>query len=171
MVTHMTYIRVPDWLISYIEKNGDEIGPYTFSRTSSKEGTSQAVDLIGLPAEFVGIAEDAHGGGLTVALKYDGIIYRLQEDEIFTYAINEAEFVLAIQRDTRWEELAENMPALQPYWLGIILKTSMDDGRTLTLGFRGELHYSALVIRVKVKAGEMLVDALDRELLKVLEID
>ena len=171
MVTHMTYIRVPDWLVSFIEKNGNEAGPYTFSRTSSSESSIQSIDLTNLPEEFAGIAEDGQGEGLAVAVKYDGVVYRLQDGEVFTYAINEAEFIIALQRDTRWDELAENMPALQSYWLGIILKTTMDDGRVLTLGYRGELHYSALIVRANVKAGEMLVDALDRELLEVLDIE
>jgi hypothetical protein len=162
MRNNMADIKIPEWLEKYLDKNGNEVGPYTFGEN---------VEIVGLSGQFVGVAEDMNGDGLVVSKKYDGVIYRFQDGELTTFAINEAEFLVAVQRDARWEELAENMPALQPYWLGVVLKTKTDDGRTLTLGFRGELHYSAMVIRAQVKAGEMLIDALDRELLEVMEIE
>jgi hypothetical protein len=124
-----------------------------------------------IPAEFVVVAEDGAGGGLAVARVSDNILYRAEEGEIGVYALSEEELRLALYRDEAWEGLAENMPALRPYWLGIVLKAKREDGSELTLGFAGLQRQSALVIRGRVEADDVLTDALNRELAAALEID
>jgi hypothetical protein len=165
----MKTITLPSWLQEIIEVDGTEQGSYSFGRFH--DGEVEQVELAGLPKGFVGIASDAQDGGLAVTEPTDGVVYRLQEGEMDTFACDEEEFVLAIRRDIAWEELSENMPASQPFWLGIVLKTKLDDGRIMTLGFRGDARQSALVIRGRMEADDMLSDALNRELKETLGLD
>jgi hypothetical protein len=99
------------------------------------------------------------------------VIYRWRDGQISVFACDKEEYLVAIARETIWETLSENMPALQSYWLGIELKTITETGKELTLGFTGSARPSALVIRGRVEVGELLADALDRELTELLGIE
>jgi hypothetical protein len=98
------------------------------------------------------------------------VVYRLEEGEVGVYAVDEAEFLLAVRRDEAWEALSENMPASKPCWLGIVVKSKNDEGEELTLGFGGASRDAAMVIQGKMLTEEMLTDALNRELLQALEV-
>lgn len=157
----MTDIKIPDWLKKILDDSGLDQGIYSFG-----EGL---VELAGLPEEFVGIAE-CEGGGLALAKKGDGVVYRLAGGKIQVYAVDEKEFKLAMRRDEAWEELSENMPATRPFWLGIVLKTKNEAGEEMTLGFKGESRDSIMVVQGEMKQDEMLEDALNRELKSALMI-
>lgn len=153
---------IPHWLQVVLDTSGLEQGPFTFG-----EGVVVMDDL---PQEYVGIA-DAADGGLAVAKSGDGIIYRWVEGRLEVYAVNEQEFSRAIRRDEAWEELLENMPATATFGLGIILKSRDIENAELTLGYKGSHRDSVMVIQGEMRAGEMLTDALDRELREGLEIE
>ena len=144
--------NIPEWLKKKLEEGGNEIGIYSFQ-------DGREVTLTGLPDDFIGIAVNEGNNGLAVSKRNDGVIYRFEHNHIEVFALNEAEFLAAVKRDTAWEELAENMPASEGFWLGIVLKTKSSQGSMLTLGFKGETRHSAMVIRARVEPGEMLNDA------------
>jgi len=152
-----------------LEDTGTEQGLYSFGKFHDSE--VELVELPKLPKGLVGIAEDGNGNGLAITDPTDGVVYRLHEGTMDTYACDEIEFAASVRRDIAWEELAENMPATQPYWLGIVLKSKDRDGETMILGFRGETRQSAMVVRGRVEDGDMLADALNRELKEALEIE
>jgi hypothetical protein len=157
----MKTTRIPDWLKKILEVSGLEQGKYSFGEDS--------VELEQLPDEFVGVAE-CEGGGLAVAKKADGILYRFEDGKVNVYATSEEEFRLEIRRDEAWEELSENMPATKPFWLGIVIKSNNEDGEEMTLGFKGSSRDSVMVIQGKMLSEELLSDALHRELSEALEI-
>lgn len=151
----MKKIMIPDWLKKILDDSGLEQGKYFFDEES--------VELENLPDGFVGVAE-CENGGLAVAKKNDGVIYRLENGGVDVYAVDEKEFLLAIHRDEAWEELSENMPARRSFWLGVVVKMRSEAGEELALGFKGSSRDSVMVIQAEIKAEEMLQDALNREL-------
>lgn len=157
----MKTITLPNWLQKILDDSGVEQGRYSFG---------DEVVLKGLPKGLTAVAEDGEGGGLAVAEPVDGVVYRFQDDEVDAYACDEKEFRLSIRRDEAWEALSENMPAIDPFWLGIVLKTKTDEGQWLTLGFKSTTRQSAMVIRGRAQQGDLLADALDRELREAMEI-
>jgi hypothetical protein len=157
-------VRLPDFAETL--KNDPEVNWGVFSWLEEHVESSLSV-----PAGFVVVAEDGTGGGLAVTKAGDNILYRLEEGEISAYALSEAELRLALYRDEVWEELAENMPASRPYWLGMVLKAKRNDGTELTLGFPGLKRQSAMVIRGRVETDDVLTDALNRELGTALGLD
>jgi hypothetical protein len=136
----MKTTKIPDWLKKILEVSGLEQGKYSFGE--------DGVELEQLPDEFVGVAE-CEGGGLAVAKKADGILYRFEQGKVNVYATTEEEFRLEIRRDEAWEELSENMPATKPFWLGIVIKSNNEDGEEMTLGFKGASRDSVMVIQGK----------------------
>lgn len=154
--------NLPDWLKQILDDSGLEQGKYVFG-----EGE---VTISGLPEGFVGIAESEEGG-LAISDKNEGVIYRWENGEMGVFAVNETEFKLAIRRDEVWEELSENMPVTKPVGLGIILTTKTETGERLTVGFKGSSRNSAMIIQGQMEAGEMLEDALKRELIDALEVE
>jgi hypothetical protein len=155
-------------LATFIEEHGEEVGKFTFAPI--KNGSMETVSVENCPKGFAGVADSEEGDALVVAEKPDQILYQIEQGEIEVYATNAEEFIAAIRRDETWEELAENMPASKPYWLGIIVKTRNANGQLLTLGFKGETRNSAMVIRGRAETEEMIADALTRELKGALEI-
>lgn len=153
--------KLPDWLQDILNTSGPEQGIYTFG---------DSVTLSGLPKGLTAVAEDGEGGGLVVSDPVDDAIYRFQDGEVDAYACDAKEFLLAVSRDEAWESLSENMPAGKPYWLGIVLKTKTDNGQWVTLGFKSTTRQSAMVIRGRAQQGDLLADALDRELREAMEI-
>jgi len=157
----MKTITLPTWLQNILDDSGVEQGRYTFG---------DEITIKGLPKGLIAIAEDGEGGGLAVSDPVDGAVYRFQDGEVDAYACDEKEFRMSVRRDEAWEALSENMPAIEPFWLGIVLKTKTDEGQWLTLGFKGITRQSAMVVRGRVQQSDLLTDALDRELHEAMEI-
>lgn len=153
--------KLPNWLKKILDDTSLEQGKYTFEE--------DGVNIEGLPEEFIGVAS-CDGGGLAISKNNDEVIYRFENNQIDVYAVDEQEYVISRRRDDAWEELSENMPATNSFWLGIVLKTKTDVGEELTLGLKGLSKDSALVIQGKINTDEMLNDALNRELSEALMI-
>ena len=114
------------------------------------------------------IARSSDGEGLAVYEGSDGVVYRYtREGEVEVFAEDEEKLQHKLDRSGLWEQVMENIPTDREYFIDVSFYCGGNKQSVAQLCFGGEgekMRDHLFVYRGVVEKGEIIQDALDREL-------
>lgn len=172
-------MKLPDIIAERYEGGqGFWWGRWWFFEKTSEGYDHGEFEPFALPEGFVAIATDQDDRVLAVHGDESRIVYLLERgagtEEIVVFSESAELLEAKLKRDELWEQLSERMQASREYRIDVEFYATKDE-RLFSLRFTdpGDEHEREHVFtfRGEVAEGEMLVDALERLLLEVFEIE